>query len=94
MKRWKKIVVGILGLATVGGAVGAWLVATRADREPSLVAWREYCATCHGVSLEGTRAGPALVGVPLKHGDTTVQLIRSINDGVSGTTMQAWRHRR
>lgn len=74
----------------VGGALATWFVATRDQREPSRVAWNEYCAQCHGESLEGTPSGPALVGVPLEKGDSTQQLITSIAEGVPGTTMSGW----
>lgn len=90
MKRRHKILFGLVGLVAIGIAIGAWYYLTRADREPSLVAWRTHCAVCHGQSLEGTDAGPALVGAPLKHGDSTEQLTKSIAEGFDGTTMAAW----
>ena len=34
----------------------------------------EYCASCHGESLEGSGIGPALVGRDLKHGETVEEL--------------------
>ncbi|MEM7407747.1 MAG: PQQ-dependent sugar dehydrogenase [Pseudomonadota bacterium] len=90
MKRWHKVVLGIFGAGVVGAAVGTWYIATRAEREPSLVAWRTHCAACHGMELEGSPDGPALVAVALKHGDSTPDLTRSIAAGIPGTTMQGW----
>ena len=93
LKRWHKITLGLAGLAVAGAAVGYWYFTTKADREPSLVGWREHCAICHGHTLEGTPAGPSLVGVRLKHGDTTEQLMASIGNGIPGTTMAGWSDR-
>lgn len=93
MKRWQKIAVGTLGVSLVAGAFGAWYFSTRAEREPSLVAWREHCAGCHGQSLGGSSKAPALVGVDLKHGDTTTQLMRSIGDGIPGVSTHSFASR-
>ena len=91
MKRRYKILIGFVSIVVVASTIVAWLIATRAEREPSLVAWKADCAGCHGENLEGGQGGPALVGVALKHGDSTEQLIQSIGDGVAGTTMVGWK---
>ena len=91
MKRRYKILIGFVSIVVVASTIVAWLIATRAEREPSLVAWKADCAGCHGENLEGGQDGPALVGVALKHGDSTEQLIQSIGDGVAGTTMVGWK---
>jgi hypothetical protein len=40
--------------------------------------FNDKCGSCHGEDLRGTTLGPALVGVPLKGGDTVQQIARSI----------------
>ena len=91
MKRRYKILIGFVSIVVVANTIVAWLIATRAEREPSRVAWKADCAGCHGENLEGGQGGPPLVGVALKHGDSTEQLIQSIGDGVAGTTMAGWK---
>lgn len=86
MKRWVKILLGMLALVILLGAFGYCYMATRASREPSLIAWNENCASCHGAKLEGTSEGPALVGAPLKHGSSVAELMENIGDGIPGTT--------
>ncbi|MEM7250471.1 MAG: PQQ-dependent sugar dehydrogenase [Pseudomonadota bacterium] len=90
MKRWQKVLLGLVTLAVVGIAVALWYVSTREDREPSLVAWRTYCAACHGKSLDGTTEGPALVNASLTHGDSVNDLVQTIGQGVPDTTMAGW----
>ena len=89
--RW--LLRGLLGLAVVIAvlvAVGLWYVDTRAEREPSLVAFGEHCASCHGAQLQGSELGPALVGVPLQHGEDTETLIAMIRDGLPERGMPGW----
>lgn len=90
MKKRYKFAIGFLVVAAVGAAVGYWYVSTAPSREPSLVAWNENCASCHGSALEGTENGPALVDAELKHGDTVEEMIAVIANGVPGTTMTGW----
>ena len=70
----------LLGLVVLSGAValgGYWYLATYDDREPSRLAYLEYCAGCHGDTLLGTASGPALTG-ELALGDAAEQLILGI----------------
>ncbi|MEM7427421.1 MAG: PQQ-dependent sugar dehydrogenase [Pseudomonadota bacterium] len=90
MKRRYKILIGLALFAIAGTAFGYWYVITADSREPSLVAWNENCASCHGKALEGTRLGSALVEAPLKRGDTVEEMSATIARGVPGTTMEAW----
>ena len=90
MKRWKKIVIAILGIVILLAGFAYWNIATRDNREPSLVAWREHCASCHGASLRGTGQGPALVGRKLDSGETVEDMMAVITNGVQGTEMAAW----
>jgi cytochrome c553 len=89
VRLWKKIAIAILGIVIVLAAFAYWYIGTRGSREPSLVAWRDHCAGCHGKTLEGTAQGPALVGTELKGGDTVPHLMAAIANGVPGTTMSA-----
>ena len=50
----------------------------------------EYCASCHGESLEGSGIGPALVGRDLEHGETVAELKVSIQKGFPEKGMPAW----
>jgi len=76
--RWLvRIVVGlfITGIFAVGA--GFWYVITRDAREPSMLAFRSDCASCHGEDLKGTDRGPNLL-VQLTSGDSAEELIQSI----------------
>jgi aldose sugar dehydrogenase len=90
LKLWKKILIAIAGFAVLLVAAGYWFVTTRDSREPSLVAWHEHCAGCHGAALEGTDTGPALVGAELGQGETIEELMAVIAKGVPGTQMAGW----
>ncbi len=90
MKLWKKIAITLLVLAILGAGIGYWLLTTRDQREPSLVAFNAECASCHGKDLAGTEFGPALVGADLTHGDSTEDLILVISAGVPETTMPGY----
>lgn len=90
MKLWKKIAIGFSAISVFLVAVGYWYFSTAASREPSLVAWNENCASCHGKALEGIELGSALIDVKLKHGDTTEEMMAVIAEGVPGTTMEGW----
>jgi glucose/arabinose dehydrogenase len=52
--------------------------------------FNDKCGSCHGEDLRGTTLGPALVGVPLKGGETVQQLARSIAAGAVDKGMPAW----
>ncbi len=90
MKRRYKIAIGLALFSIIGAAAGYWYVITADSREASHVAWNTHCASCHGVSLEGTGKGAALVEAPLKQGDTLEALMGAIAKGVPGTTMTGW----
>ncbi len=90
MKRRYKIAIGLTVLAGIGAAFGYWYAMTADTREPGLVAWNQNCASCHGKAMEGTGQGPALVNVPLKHGDTVDEMVPVIAKGIQGTTKEGW----
>ncbi len=71
-----RIILALLLLIALSAAAGYWYYLTRDSREPSRLAYAEYCAGCHGNELQGA-AGPALTG-QLKYGDATSELIASI----------------
>ena len=90
MKRRYKIAIGLTVVAIVGAAFGTWYLMTADSREPSLVAWNENCAACHGKALEGTELGPALVDGQLKQGDRVEEMAAVIAEGAPGTAMEGW----
>lgn len=55
-----------------------WFLKTYDAREPSRLAYADYCASCHGPNLEGTDSGPPLMGTRLVSGSGTQHLISSI----------------
>ena len=90
MPRWLTIVLGlVVALAAAIGAA-AWWYLTRESREPSMLAYAEHCAGCHGAALEGTDLGPALVDVPLRHGASAEALTASIAGGFPERGMPGW----
>lgn len=93
MKKRYKILIVLAALAAIGAVFGYWYVSTADSREPSLIAWNENCAGCHGVSLEGSELGSALVNVELKHGDSLEEMMAVTAKGVPGTTMKGWGER-
>lgn len=90
MKLWHKIALSLLVLSLIAAAIGYWFISTRHEREPSLVAWNDHCASCHGAKLQGTDIGSILISGKLKHGDTVDELVDVITRGVPGTTMTGW----
>ena len=57
-----------------------------------LSAYAQNCTTCHGVNGEGTDLAPALNDEDTRTTDTS-ELIRIIQEGISGTMMPAWRNK-
>ena len=55
-----------------------WFLKTYDAREPSRLAYADYCASCHGPNLEGTDSGPPLMGTRLVSGSGTQHLIFDI----------------
>ncbi len=90
MKKRYKFAIGFLVVAALGGAFGYWYVSTADSREPSLVAWNENCASCHGAAMEGTETGPALVEADLKYGDSVEEMMAVIGEGLPDTITHGW----
>ncbi len=90
MKLWKKIALAVPVLLVVVGGVGYWWLVTRDAREPSLVAFNENCASCHGTDLGGGDGGPALVGVALRHGDDIDTMTGIIARGLPEADKDGW----
>jgi aldose sugar dehydrogenase len=61
-------------------------------QDPFYTSYLDNCAICHGDNLEGGAQGPALVGVDLIHGETVIELKRSIRAGYPDQGMPAWSH--
>lgn len=90
MKLWLKICVGLVVLITIAVAGGYWYFLTNASREPSLIAFNEHCASCHGKNLVGTDFGPALIETNLKYGDSVEQMMAVIANSNHGEGMEEW----
>lgn len=90
-KPWGKYAFGLFLAVVFAAGFGYWRFATRDSREPSLVAWNEHCASCHGNAMEGAVLGPALVDAQLGHGDSVAELMAVIADGIPGTAMVGWK---
>lgn len=69
---------------------GAAAQAAPIQADPYGGPYQEHCSVCHGPALEGASQGTPLVGVALKHGDSTDALIGSIASGFAATGMPAW----
>ncbi len=80
--------VACLLLATAGFAQAPTAGGDRSGAWSALYA--DYCAVCHGADLTGEAQGTPLVGAPLRHGDSVEELIRTISNGVRGTSMEAF----
>jgi mono/diheme cytochrome c family protein len=50
-----------------------------------------YCTTCHGVTGGGTPQGVPLNDATFIHGDSHVDTVRVIRDGVPSKGMQSWK---
>ncbi|MGB0620456.1 MAG: PQQ-dependent sugar dehydrogenase [Myxococcota bacterium] len=85
-------IVGVCALLLVAFGVGclSWMMERRETQEPSLLAFGEYCASCHGPDLRGGELGPPLVDVTLQYGESTEALIRSIGAGFPERGMPAF----
>ena len=62
LKRWQKTLFTLFLLLAALVAYGIWYFETRNAREPSRLAFQEYCASCHGTDLKGSDKAPSLIG--------------------------------
>lgn len=89
-KRILKIAGITLGVLAVIG-VGIYLVIVNAiNQDPFAPIYAQNCAVCHGEDMEGAAQGPALVGVPLIHGESVAELAQSIGNGFPASGMPGW----
>ena len=58
--------------------------------DPFMELYQERCAVCHGNHMEGAAQGPALVGRPLRTGDSVDKLRVAITQGIPDRGMPAW----
>ena len=79
LNRWHKTGPVLAALVLTVAALMTWYLKTYDAREPSRMAYANYCASCHGERLQGTGSGPPLIGAELVGGGGTQQLISSIN---------------
>ncbi|TDJ30967.1 MAG: secretion protein HlyD [Gammaproteobacteria bacterium] len=52
--------------------------------------YQENCAVCHGINFAGAVQGTPLIGTELIHGDSMIEITRSIRDGYADKGMPAW----
>jgi aldose sugar dehydrogenase len=88
----KKIIIIIAAIFAlfIAGVVGFIVIRTSVP-DPFVALFEENCSSCHGVNLEGTGLGPALVGTELKHGDSVAAIAASIATGFPERGMPPWR---
>jgi glucose/arabinose dehydrogenase len=79
MRCLKKVAAALVALFVILAGILYWYLATYDEREPSRLAYVEHCERCHGASLEGSDSGPLLSRGALDGGDSTPELIASIN---------------
>ncbi len=91
LKLWHKIVLSLVALFIAIGFYGAWYFDTRAAREPSMLAYRAHCASCHGVALGGSENAPSLVGRDLSSGDDYKALMAVISGQADMQPTHYWR---
>jgi len=87
--RTKRILL-ITGLVLVIAGIGIYVAIDLAISDPFMPMYAENCSVCHGESMAGGPQGPALVGAPLKHGETVDEIQRSIADGFLSSGMPGW----
>lgn len=68
----------------------AILISFCAVAQPGADTYTTYCAGCHGNKMQGSAAGSPLITTTWKHGGDRTSLIKSIGDGIAGTTMIKW----
>ncbi len=80
MARWKKVLSVVVIFVVIGcGAV--WSILNFSELDLYVPLYADNCGACHGTSMEGTSEGIALIGTPLKGGDTVAALQESIRRG-------------
>ncbi len=86
-----KRVLAITAVVVVVIGVGSWFaIDFLLNRDPFTPLYVDNCAVCHGESMQGAAQGPALIGAPLKHGESVAELAQSIGNGFAATGMPPW----
>ncbi len=85
----KVLLVALLLTLIIAGIIAAVILSGEAD--PFANRFDEACAQCHGNDLQGIPGqGNALLGEPLKHGESVAALSRSIAHGYPAQNMPAF----
>ena len=80
----RRLLIAALCLPIIG--IGAyWVVVEFIIVDPFRSTFAAECGSCHGDALEGGALGPALAGVPLRHGDSTDDIERATREGIGGS---------
>lgn len=86
-----KRVLWITAAVVVVIGIGSWIaIDFLLSRDPLTPLYVDNCAVCHGETMQGAAQGPALVGAPLKYGESVAELTRSIADGFPAAGMPPW----
>ncbi|MGI9328042.1 MAG: PQQ-dependent sugar dehydrogenase [Pseudomonadales bacterium] len=81
------MVLGVLALC----AFGVYVAINKAiETDPFTTMYVDNCAVCHGDNMQGAAQGPALIGAPLKHGESVAELVQSIAKGFPASGMPGW----
>ena len=88
--RIKKVIGISLGIVvSLVAVIGVIVVIGLNNNDPFLASYETNCASCHGIDLEGTEQGTALLG-PMQHGSTVAGLVRDIAAGAPDAGMPAF----
>lgn len=60
------------------------------QQDPFVEPYAAHCGVCHGARMEGAAQGTPLVGGPMRRGDSVDAMVKTITEGVPGTTMPAF----
>lgn len=72
---------GILLMLPVMAMLPVTTKAAQTPADPFADPYKEFCAVCHGASLEGAAQGVPLAGRALTHGDSVDAIAKSIANG-------------
>lgn len=91
LKSWwvKLLIIFVLISATFQPALD-WLLDRMDKREPSKLAFNEYCADCHATQLTGTASGSNLLAQTLSYGNSLKAIEKSIEANFQAHTSGDW----
>jgi len=88
--KWKRVL-AVIGVVVLAAGVGLYVWIQRGlHSDPFMPMYADNCAVCHGEHMQGSPQAPALVGVPLRHGESVAELSQSIANGFPDRGMPEW----